>query len=194
MIVQAKIKNTISDFNGILAAYNGYIDRYRALPGDDRGADRWGTAATVVTAANGGGNSIIQGTFSTTADTDESRLFWQHLRLAGFVPGTGPAQPVNAHNGIVGVQTGNGPAQGASPTVTSVFVAGTAGLAGVLVCSSLVPDKVAIAVDNQTDDGAATTGQVRAALDTSPRPTTPATVTLNYSETGSATYVVCRAI
>src|SRR5512139_776016 len=65
MIVQAKIKNTISDFNGILAAYNGYIDRYRALPGDDAGAGRWATA-TVVTPANGGGNSVIQGAFGST--------------------------------------------------------------------------------------------------------------------------------
>jgi prepilin-type N-terminal cleavage/methylation domain-containing protein len=193
MIVQAKIKNTISDFNGILAAYNGYIDRYRALPGDDTGAGRW-TGATVVTAANGGGNSIIQGSFSSTADTDESRLFWQHLRLSGFVPGTGAAQPVNAHNGIVGVQTGQGPAQGASPSVTAVFTNGGVGLAGVLICSSLVPDKVAIAVDNQTDDGAAVSGQVRAVQDTNPRPTPPTNVTAAYAETGSATYVVCRAI
>ena len=40
MITQAKIKNAISDFSGISAAYHGYNDRYRALPGDDpmRGA------------------------------------------------------------------------------------------------------------------------------------------------------------
>jgi prepilin-type N-terminal cleavage/methylation domain-containing protein len=194
MIVQAKIKNSISDFNGILAAYNGYIDRYRALPGDDMGATRWGANATLPGA--GGGNSIIQGVFSSTADTDESRLFWQHLRLAGFVPGSGTNQPVNAHNGIVGVQTGNGPAMGATPTVTQVFASGTPaiGLGGVLICSSLMPDKVAIAVDNQTDDGSAIAGQVRAVADPNPRPSPPATATLAYAETGSNTYVVCRAI
>jgi hypothetical protein len=33
MITQAKIKNVIADFSGISAAYYGYQDRYRAIPG-----------------------------------------------------------------------------------------------------------------------------------------------------------------
>ena len=42
MITQAKIKNLIADFSGISAAYHGYQDRYRAIPGDDPGAAaRW---------------------------------------------------------------------------------------------------------------------------------------------------------
>ena len=45
MITQAKIKNVIADFSGISAAYHGYQDRYRAIPGDDINATRW-TGAT----------------------------------------------------------------------------------------------------------------------------------------------------
>src|SRR5258706_11767550 len=42
MITQAKIKNVVADFSGISAAYYGYQDRYRAIPGDDSGAPaRW---------------------------------------------------------------------------------------------------------------------------------------------------------
>src|SRR4249919_3005072 len=42
MITQARIKNVINDFNGITAAYASYQDRYRAIPGDDAGAQaRW---------------------------------------------------------------------------------------------------------------------------------------------------------
>src|ERR1700689_74908 len=42
MINQAKIKNVVSDFNGIASALYGYQDRYRALPGDDlNAATRW---------------------------------------------------------------------------------------------------------------------------------------------------------
>jgi len=41
MITQAKIKNSIADFSGISAAYHGYQDRYRAIPGDDANASRW---------------------------------------------------------------------------------------------------------------------------------------------------------
>ena len=45
MITQAKIKNVMADFSGISAAYHGYQDRYRAIPGDDFNADtRWTTA------------------------------------------------------------------------------------------------------------------------------------------------------
>src|SRR5438874_5633541 len=41
MITQAKIKNVIADFSGVSAAYHGYQDRYRSIPGDDLGATRW---------------------------------------------------------------------------------------------------------------------------------------------------------
>ena len=34
MITQAKIKNVIADFSGISAAYHGYVDRYKRIPGD----------------------------------------------------------------------------------------------------------------------------------------------------------------
>src|ERR671926_198693 len=52
LITQAKIKNSIADFSGISAAYYGYQDRYRAIPGDDaNAASRWSGAAVSPTAA-----------------------------------------------------------------------------------------------------------------------------------------------
>ena len=55
MITQAKIKNSIADFSGVSAAYYGYQDRYRAIPGDDvNAATRW-TTPTAATAGNGNG-------------------------------------------------------------------------------------------------------------------------------------------
>ncbi len=42
MITQARIKNVVNDFNGITAAYFSYMDRYKAVPGDDPNASaRW---------------------------------------------------------------------------------------------------------------------------------------------------------
>lgn len=62
MITQAKIKNIISDFSGISAAFHGYQDRYRALPGDDLGAAaRWATAPA---ATAGNGNGVVAGTYN----------------------------------------------------------------------------------------------------------------------------------
>ena len=48
MIIQAKVKNSITDFSGVSAAYYGYQDRYRAIPGDDIGANRWTTPTGVI--------------------------------------------------------------------------------------------------------------------------------------------------
>src|SRR5688500_1337197 len=122
MITQAKIKNVMADFSGISAAYHGYQDRYRQIPGDDAGATaRWSLgAATPATPGDG----VVRGTYKSGTDHDESRLFWLHLRSAGFVSGTGQAQPFNAVTGQIGVQTGNA----GSPTIAPVLGSNAAGL------------------------------------------------------------------
>jgi len=188
MINQARIKNAINDFNGITVAVTSYQDRYRALPGDDPNADtRWTTQAP----AKGDGNGIVGGLYNDTTTAPntangESRLFWQHLRIAGFVPGQTVApgalqQPPNAASGIIGVQNAVNPGVGL-------------GFTGLTVCSSNIPDKVASAVDTQMDDSNSQTGQVRAQLQNSSNPdlgTTPAT---SYVETGVSQYLVCRTL
>jgi prepilin-type N-terminal cleavage/methylation domain-containing protein len=190
MITQAKIKNVINDFNGITAAVNSYQDRYRALPGDDQTATtRWTTAAP----ASGNGNGIIAGLYNAN-DTSgtagappaaaESNLFWQHLRLAGFVPGatsgTGSGSPpTNASGGIMGVETGGG--------------ANGMGFTSLIICTSNLPDKIAIAVDTQMDDGAIGTGQVRGNLQAAPNPGTKASADATaYAENGTNQYLLCK--
>src|SRR4051812_37609664 len=112
MITQAKIKNSIADFSGISAAYHGYQDRYRAIPGDDaNAATRWSGAAISATAGEAG-NGRIQGLYNSATTGDESRLWWDHLRRSGFVAGSGTTQPTNAFTGMIGVQTGNGATSG----------------------------------------------------------------------------------
>jgi prepilin-type N-terminal cleavage/methylation domain-containing protein len=137
MITQAKIKNVMSDFSGISAAYHGYQDRYRAIPGDDRGADaRW-----TLGIATPNGNGVIGGTYGSTTADDESRLFW-------------------------------------------------------LICSANLPDKIAIAVDTQMDDGVSTTGTVRALLQVAPNPPVGAGLLAGpaYVENGANTYLICRSL
>ena len=189
MITQAKIKNLIADFSGISAAYHGYNDRYRAIPGDDLNAGgaggRWGAAAT-----SGDGDGVVEGNYNTTgtAPTDatgESRRWWDHLRRAGFVAGTGDQQPFNAVTGMLGVQTGGGTTAG-----------GALGFVSLIVCSANMPDKIAIAVDTQMDDGNAASGTVRARLhSTTPNPAINGAVeTANYVESGTNVYTLCRAL
>ena len=187
MIVQARIKNVIADFSGVSAAYHGYQDRYRAVPGDDPGATRWGLTPPVGTAGNG----VVSGAYNSQVATDESRLWWDHLRRAGFVSGTGTAQPLNAVNGIVGVQTGDG---GATPA--AVLSGATTGFAALIACSANLPDKIAIAVDSQMDDGDVRAGTVRGQLNAAgPNPAISATADANnYAETGTNLYTLCRVM
>ena len=183
MIVQAKIKNAMADFSGISAAYHGYQDRYRKIPGDDDGAaGRW-TTPTVATSGDGSG--VVAGLYNATctgAGVAESCNWWDHLRRAGFVAGNGASQPTNAFAGQIGVQTGNN----ASGTVMN-------GFSSLIVCSANIPDKVAIAIDTSMDDGVSATGGVRAELQSAPNPTITNT-SAAYAETGTNIYVICRQI
>ena len=178
MIVQAKIKNAMADFSGISAAYHGYQDRYRKIPGDDDGAARW-TGATA-----GNGNGIVAGVYNSATATDESRLWWDHLRRAGFVAGNGAQQPTNAFTGMLGVQTGDGQA-----TIGTVL----GGFSSLIICSANIPDKVAIAIDTSMDDGVMITGGVRGQLQSAPNPTI-ANGSGSYAETGTNIYSLCRQI
>ena len=183
MITQAKIKNLIADFSGISAAYHGYQDRYRAIPGDDPGAGtRWAVAPA---ATPGNGNGAVAGAYNSQTATDESRLWWDHLRRAGFVAGTGTQQPFNAVTGLLGVQTGDA----AGGSALGGFVA-------LIVCSANMPDKIAIAVDTQMDDGNAITGTVRGQLHAgAPNPNIQAAAPgANYAETGTNVYTLCRSL
>src|SRR5688500_8418777 len=154
MITQAKIKNVIADFSGVSAAYHGYQDRYRAIPGDDpNAATRWAVAPA---ATAGDGNGVVGGLYNTAADAagaaGESRRWWDHLRRAGFVSGTGTQQPFNAVTGMIGVQTGSA---GGTPATA------LGGFAGLIICSANLPDKIAIAADTPMDDGQIATGNGR---------------------------------
>ena len=183
MITQAKIKNLVADFSGVSAAYYGYQDRYRAIPGDDPNANtRWATAPA---ATQGNGNGVVLGKYNSATASDESRLWWDHLRRAGFVSGSGTNQPFNAVAGMIGVQTGDsgatiGPAMG--------------GIAGLMVCSANLPDKIAIATDTQMDDGAPDKGTVRGKAHTAPNPDLDNTPESSYAETGTNIYVLCRSM
>lgn len=185
MITQSKIKQVIDDFAKISAAYYGYQDRYHAIPGDDPGAaKRWPGAVS------GNGNGEVEGAYNvqcpSSAETNspESCLWWDDLRRAGFAVGKGAMQPHNSFGGIIGLQTGNG-------SKGSVL----GGMSGLVVCSANIPDKVAIAVDKQMDDGLIGSGTIRGELQTRPNPDIRSRAdSMPYVETGNNTYTICRSL
>jgi prepilin-type N-terminal cleavage/methylation domain-containing protein len=200
MITQAKIKNVIADFSGISAAYHGYVDRYKKIPGDDPCAGAGagltvGNCGTAVArwaapAAAGNGDGVVAGAYNSANAADESRQWWDHLRRAGFVSGVGDQQPFNALTGMIGVQTGDtaaGPALGSDG-------AGTGGFSGLIICSANLPDKIAIAADTQMDDGVPVSGSVRGQLQGAPNPAVAKQAAGAFAETGTNVYLVCRSL
>ncbi|KXB31011.1 hypothetical protein AT959_09920 [Dechloromonas denitrificans] len=184
LITQAKIKNVANDLNGMAAAIYGYQDRYKAFPGDDdKASSRW------TGAGNGDHNGKLSGAFNSKTDTDETRMFWNHLRLAGFIGGdtASLAQPQNAVGGIIGVQTDAGPSSSVE-------------LAGLIVCSSNLPGKIANAIDAQFDDGVPNKGTVRGyiqsssvAADGGTSPTAIASATA-YTDDGVKLFTICKSL
>ncbi len=83
LITSARVRNLISQQDGVKAAFFGFQDRFRAFPGDYTGAV--GNIANISTAACnagvGNGNGRIEA-------GDEARLAWEHLSKAGFITGT----------------------------------------------------------------------------------------------------------
>lgn len=149
MIANSKVKNVINDLRGVSTAYYAYQDRYKAIPGDDAQAINHVTGGK-----NGNGDGAISGVFDanvTLADgaTTESNNFWQHTRLSGFMTGSATATSANPPNNALGGKLG---VQGGT----------TYDMIGSVTCASLIPWKIALAVDTVVDDGNASTGTIRA--------------------------------
>jgi prepilin-type N-terminal cleavage/methylation domain-containing protein len=155
LINSARVKSLATEFKNIQVYVYGYQDRFRAIPGDDRDAVGHvnGVNATTPAAATVG-NGVIDGLWNSATQTDESYLFWQHVRLAGFAPGsTIPANanyaPQNSSGGRIGIQSVNGFA--------------IAGMTGTfIVCSAAIQGRFAEQLDVTMDDGVTDTGSVRA--------------------------------
>lgn len=155
LIESSRIKNAANDINGVIAAYNGYVDRFRAVPGDDSDAniDKRGTAWTkAVASTTSDGQLAADNPFTGTGETLQ---FWVQVRAAGFISGDPQANtvataiPKNAFSGLIGV---TGSALGG----TTVIPAGSA-----KVCLGNVPGKAARALDVAMDDGQGLTGIMR---------------------------------
>lgn len=187
LIENAKAKSVMQDLNGISAAYNAYIDRYRRIPGDDgplatlqgRGSN-W---ANIPAAGNQNG-MIDASTAQTFSGTGEAAAFFSHLRAAGFIAGNPSdaaqaALPRNPWGGLISIL--NNSAAGALNNQP-----------GILLCTSEVPGKAAIALDSQQDDGQSGSGGIRATLAVAGSHTPPGAVAANYNE--DSVYTLCRAL
>ena len=178
LINNAKVKSYATDFRNIPIMVYGYQDKFRALPGDDAlvfSTHLPGVSTLATTPAGTVGNGVINGVWDTATNTDESCLFWQHVRLAGLAPGSTIVScaanadywPKNANGGQIGIQSNTG------------FVTMTGTMNGsYIICSKNILGQFVLQLDATLDDGNPETGSMRAILQTAipGAPSTTATV------------------
>ncbi len=162
LINSAKAKSIASDLKNAQIFIYGYQDKFRAIPGDDANVETHINGATKATSPAGSlNNAQINGAWNSTTPGDESFLFWQHVRLAGFA--TGPTDvadpaylPRNADSGRIGVQSITG-----FTTIT--------GMTGLyVVCSENIAGKLVKQIDTNLDDGDTAGGSFRAIISGTP--------------------------
>ena len=156
LITSARVRNLISTQDGIKAAYFGFLDRYRALPGD------YTTATTNITGAtqNGNGNGRVEMAATPVSGSapEENILAWEHISRAGFMNGT------YTFNATAGTATSPTNPYGVLMDITydGLYGAGTAGTPAParhnIKTGAQIPVEIIVEVDRKIDDGAPNTG------------------------------------
>jgi prepilin-type N-terminal cleavage/methylation domain-containing protein len=153
MITNAKLKRIESDNAGLAAAMFSYQDRYLQLPGDDSDASNRFSVYAPADPVDGTGTGTIDGAWNATAtgdvtaaQTDETNLFFAHLRASGLVPGDGvdDTKPSNAYGGLIGIQDGS------------------LDIAGHVTVFGAIDGPIAKILENRLDDGDPSAGRIQA--------------------------------
>jgi prepilin-type N-terminal cleavage/methylation domain-containing protein len=161
LITGARVRNLISQQDGIKAAFFGFQDRYRALPGD------YASASTNIkcpaTCLNGNGNGQIEAAATPVSGSEvhEELLVWTHLTSAGFLNGSynmvaGATAPIDANNPknpySVYLQLVYDGFYGTATTATGSTSKHN------LKTGSQIPVEILAEVDRKVDDGQPTSG------------------------------------
>jgi prepilin-type N-terminal cleavage/methylation domain-containing protein len=193
LINNAKVKSYATDFRNIPVMIYGYQDKFKSLPGDDGNvANHISGATQASTPAGTIGNGVINGAWNTVTATDESCLFWQHVRLAGLAPGPTTVDctansaywPKNANGGQIGIQS--------NTNFVTITGATTPVLPGTyVICSQGILGQFVLQLDATLDDGDPSTGAMRAIQGTTPgNGVTPAVVQAYPADS----FTVCMSI
>ncbi len=163
LINSARVRNLADTTSGIQAAYYGFIDRFRRVPGDWDGTSA--EQAIGVTMNSPGGNNNGRLDHPGGQEYGEPIALWEQLSKAGFIQGsyeggaltdepdtTNNMAPQNAFNQIITI--GRTPDyQGVAPVRLN------------LVVGRGVPVNIMRELDVKMDDGVPDTGVVRATLE-----------------------------
>ena len=151
LITGARVRNLISQQDGIKAAFFGFQDRYRALPGDYAAADtNISCGATPCAKGNGNGRIESASTPINASATHEETLVWSHLTSAGFLNGsytfadtaaTDANTPKNPYGSLLDLENDQQYGQGTGPFKHN------------LKTGAQIPVEIVAEVDRKIDDG-----------------------------------------
>lgn len=160
LITSARVRSLISQQDGIKAAFYGFQDRFRALPGDY--AQAVANINNMAAGNNGNGNGRIE---EPGTGLSESIMVWDHLSKSGFINGN--------FNYVSGAAAGavNTPQNPYGRFVQLVYdanyytlTAGAAAVSGVsrhnLKTGNQIPVEIMAEVDRKVDDGNGATGSL----------------------------------
>ena len=147
LIQSARVRNLISQQDGIKAAYFGFLDRFRAVPGDYSQANP--NIANVATTSNGNNNGRIE-TAAVGTGIDEHIAVWEHLSKAGFINGSYTYAAGNETN----TSTATNPyARYLRLVYDSTYGTGTPAVRHNLKTGNQVPSDILAEIDRKVDDG-----------------------------------------
>lgn len=146
LITSARVKNIIAQVDGTKAAFYGFQDRFRALPGD------FNSAVSQISGASqdGDGDGVIEPT--------ESIALWDHMSHAGFINGTyvynatesAATTPSNPYGARLQLTNDNVYADSGTPTARTNLKTGPQ-----------IPVNILAEIDRKIDDGNALRGSMR---------------------------------
>ena len=151
LITSARVRNLISQQDGIKAAYFGFLDRFRSLPGDYSLAST--NIANVAVGANGNGNGQIESALGG-GTIDEHVAVWDHLSHAGFIngsytyaalPETPATVPANPYVRYIQLIYDNAYGLGAGPPAVA--------LRHNIKTGNQIPSEILSEIDRKIDDG-----------------------------------------
>lgn len=157
LITGARVRNLIQQQEGVKAAYFGFLDRFRALPGDYANATT--TISGVTSGLSGCGNGDGDGQIENGSNLYENILAWEHLSKAGFINGTytcgstltAASAPSNPYGQFLNLVFDN-----------EYYASGTATNRHNLKTGGQIASDILAEIDRKIDDGNAGTGSFRA--------------------------------
>ena len=153
LITSARVRNLISQQDGIKAAYFGFQDRFRALPGDYATASATQNIANVLFGGDGNGQLLNSG------GNNEQTIAWNHLTAAGFL--NGRYTMATANQGVLDANTPKNPYSTYLQLVFDNNYSGTAVIKHNLKSGNQIPVEILAEVDRKSDDGNAIQGSFR---------------------------------